>query len=90
MNIKDLRFPIDCYMLLWFTNPDNVGNEQGLSSQFFTSLKEATQLAEMLSGSRIILTCKAQNAPPDSNAYWYAVKTYGSSFDLNSLKSVFN
>jgi hypothetical protein len=89
-DVLSIRFPIGSYMLLWFVNPNKELNtdgslEQSICSQFFTSLKDAEEIAECLSGSRIILMCTLQNPQPDSNVYWNMVKSYGNSFNLNEL-----
>jgi hypothetical protein len=93
-NPTSMRFPITTYMLLWFTNPDKRLNdglggdglyEQGLCSQFYISLEDAERSAELLSGSRIILMCTAQNPSPSNNVYWDVVKKYGESFELSEL-----
>jgi hypothetical protein len=89
-DVSSIKFPIGSYMLLWLVNPNKELNpdgsfEQSICSQFFTSLKEAEETAEYLSGSRIILMCTAQNPQPDANVYWNMVKSYGNSFNLNEL-----
>jgi hypothetical protein len=84
-DVTQIQIPVASYMLLWFTNPNKIGNEQGLCSQFYNSLDEAEKSAVMLSGSRISLMCTAQNVSPTRNVYWNVVKVYGNSFELNEL-----
>ncbi len=90
MNIENAIFPIGTYMLVWFTNPNKhtnemMGVEQGLCTQFYNSLRDAKMAAEMLSGSRMILMCTAQNPSPSSNVYWSSIKKYGNPFNLDEL-----
>lgn len=85
-------FPAGLYMLMWFTNPDNISDSihpfnQSLSTQLFTKLEDAENMANFLSGSRVILMCYGQNPNPESNVYWSKVKQYGDnwSFDLHKM-----
>jgi len=96
INPESMRFPIGTYVLLWFTNPDKAVDvingqevvEQGLCSQFYMSLKEAEDMAKLLSGSWMILMCTAQNPPSENNVYWDAVRFHGESFNLNELTAM--
>ena len=88
--VEKTRIPTGTYMLMWDVNPDRRPNpsdgkiENSISTQFFSTLKDAEEMAELLSGSRIILT-GWQNTGGEYNVYWYVVKKYGETFDMDAV-----
>lgn len=93
INIEKTRISAGTYMLIWDVNPDRRPNpndgkiEVSISTQFFSSLKEAEQMAELLSGSRVILT-GWQNNEPEYNVYWYVTKQYGEPIDMGTISNM--
>lgn len=91
--IEKIRIPTGTYMLVWDVNPDRNPNpddgkiEISISTQFFSSLKEAEELAELLSGSRVILT-GWQNRGTEYNVYWYITKQYGKPIDMGAISTL--
>lgn len=89
--VEEIRIAAGTFMLMWFTNPDGLPNpddgriENGISTQFFSSLKDAEESAKYLSGSKVILQ-GVQNGAGESNVFWWAVKVYGNSFDISNIK----
>jgi len=79
------------YMLVWFTNPDknpsphpeeaNSPIENGLGTQFYSTIEEAEEHIEFYSGNKIILQMIGQN-PDGGFMSWRKVREYGDSFDL--------
>lgn len=92
MNVEKKIIPTGTYMLMWFVNPDNIKNSEGkiensISTQFFKCLEDAEEMANLLSGNKIIFK-GFQNTEPEYNIYWYIVKKYGKSFDLSNLTTI--
>lgn len=87
--IEKTRIPTGTYMLIWDVNPDRIPNSDGIieisiGTQFYSSLKDAEETAELYSGNRMILT-GWQNTKPESNVYWYVVKIYGNPIDMGAI-----
>jgi hypothetical protein len=87
--VEETKIPSGTFMLIWFTNPEanpwaEGKVENGISTQFYSTLEAAEKHAEKLSGNRIILS-GVQNAKPETNVFWQAVKIYGTSFDISTI-----
>ncbi len=90
-----LNFERGFYMLCWFTNPEGHISfdlatsepeplDNGMGTQFFSSLEEAKEDARLLTGSWMILQMIGQN-PNAGHMSWRKVLKCGEVFDLNGV-----